>query len=254
MRVELSVEPKKIAMVIAVVIAILGPLGLVAMLLDLQLEPGYLLEITRSVHLDREGNIPAFGQALALMLSAVLLALVGRGARKANDRFARHWTVLAVIFAYLAFDEAAALHEMTRIPIELLTETSGVFHLPWLIAGLAFVAVVTFAFAPFVMRLPRTTRRRFILAAALFVGGALGMEMVESLYFAVTGAPRTSPVYIALVAIEETLEIAGNGVFIVALLCHLRDESRLDGVNIAWIGARQTGHADAAADPIPSRG
>ena len=62
-------------------------------------------------------------------------------------------------------------------------------------------------------------RARLLAAAALYLGGAAGVESAGQLYAAVAG--KATPLYAALATIEEILEMAGVAVLVYALLEHL---------------------------------
>jgi hypothetical protein len=85
--------------------------------------------------------------------------------------------------------------------------------------GLAVLALLLGSLR-FLMHLPATTRRLFLLAGAIYVGGALGMELVEAAF----NARGVSSGFIPLlgVAIEETMEMLGVTMFIYALLTYIR--------------------------------
>jgi hypothetical protein len=73
----------------------------------------------------------------------------------------------------------------------------------------------------FFMDLPAIYRIRFAIAGFLYVGGALGFEMITGRHFALYDNENIP--YILLVTIEESLEIAGVLVFIWSLLVYLLD-------------------------------
>jgi hypothetical protein len=65
----------------------------------------------------------------------------------------------------------------------------------------------------------RQTQRQFFTAAAVFLGGALGIEMTESYYAGLHAASNFQLSMLA--AVEEGLEMAGVIVFINALLTYI---------------------------------
>lgn len=183
----------------------------------------------RHFDLNREGNTPTLYQALSLLLCAAALWGIGyaeaanptNGAAGHDRRRAtpRAWRGLALIFLYLACDEHFKLHERTIDPLRAwLNIREGVLRYAWVIPGAAVVALVALAYARFWFRLPRDTRWRFALAAVLFVGGALGMELVAGRVH--TDFGYNSLPYIAAAQVEEVLEMAGVIVFMHALLRH----------------------------------
>lgn len=181
-----------------------------------------LLGFVRQFDLDREGNVPTWFQSGLFLIAASLLAAIARVRRQERAPYAWHWAALALIFVGLSADEAASLHEMAVKPLRTLLHARGLLHFTWVVPGAAFVLAVGLAYLRFLLHLPALTRRRFVVAGGLFVGGALGMELAGG--WAADFAGQESLLYAAMATIEETLEMAGLVVFVHALLCHLRDE------------------------------
>jgi hypothetical protein len=72
---------------------------------------------------------------------------------------------------------------------------------------------------PFLLRLPRSTAIRFIIAGAIFVGGALGTELICG-YLATNGGLENIA-YKTTAAAQECLETLGMMLFVMALLRHI---------------------------------
>lgn len=168
--------------------------------------------------LDAENTIAAWFSSVLLLVAAGLLSLIGLTHTGARAR--RPWLGLSVLFVVLSADEAAAMHERLIEPLRgALGTAGGAFHFAWVIPGIVFVAVVGALYLPFLRRLPATTRNGFVLGGGLFVAGAIGLEMVMGLLLG-RGDPGIATGITSLA--EETLELLGLGVFIAALLHHLR--------------------------------
>ena len=71
------------------------------------------------------------------------------------------------------------------------------------------------AYARFLIHLPRRTCVLFLLAGAVYVGGALGMEMVAAVYDQSHGYENA--VTASLSTVEETMEMLGLVLFNYAL-------------------------------------
>lgn len=84
----------------------------------------------------------------------------------------------------------------------------------------AFALAVAGIYARFLVRLPSATRTGLIVAGAIFVAGAAGMELIGRDLFDPDDIDAT---YLAAVGIEEVLELIGISVLIHTLLRHLRD-------------------------------
>jgi hypothetical protein len=141
---------------------------------------------------------------------------------------------LAAIFLYLSVDEAASFHENLGFTgLTATLKSLGDFHgllSSWVMVGAIFVLIVAVAYLRFLAALPVRTHFLFIIAGALYVGGALGVEILGYRYVFFFGEPNVNFTYFMFVAIEEGLEMLGVVVFLYALLSHLA--SSMTGVQI----------------------
>ncbi|WOQ68709.1 hypothetical protein RYJ27_08245 [Microbacterium limosum] len=177
--------------------------------------------------MDDEVSIPTWFNMMLLAGVALGAAAVAVATRMPRAR--RGWAALAIVFAYLSLDEGAALHESLMYATRnALGITGGPLWYAWVIpVGIALVAASPFAIR-FLAALPRRVRTLFVVAGVLYVGGALGIEVVS----ATAGAEVESllrdendPVVWLLACFEESLEIAGLVVVSIAVLIHLRDHA-----------------------------
>src|SRR5690606_35164649 len=97
-----------------------------------------------------------------------------------------------------------------------LVHGEGVFYYGWVIPAGVLTALIGLAFLPFLRALPQRTRRRFVLAGLVYVGGALVMEAPLGLWAERHGADNLGYGLIDLV--EESLELVGLNLFVLALL------------------------------------
>ncbi len=186
----------------------------------------YLLGIEQTtplvhlIHVEEEGNIPTYYSALLLLGSAILLAFIAYFTRLQNKPYFKHWIVLSIIFFYLSIDDAAAIHETIIPPLRALLNTSGIFFYAWVIVAIPLLVVFLLAYFKFVRDLPRQIRNLFIISGALFVFGAMGLDMAAG--FVVTHNLWIHTIEPALMITEELLENVGIVLFIYALLSYLR--------------------------------
>lgn len=153
------------------------------------------------------------------MLCALLAAGGALVARSGGSRWQRHWWLLAGTFVVLSFDEVAAVHD--RLTSELSSAaggTSGLLTYVWVVPALALGFVFLLVQVPFLRHLGRTGRN-LVVAGAIFVAGAAGMEMVEGLV--ATADQEDSATYALLVTAEELLELGGAMLAAVVLAGHL---------------------------------
>ena len=175
---------------------------------------------------DVEGNVPTFFSVCLGLCSAALFALIALDAKNRGDRDAFYWTVLAVGFLFLSYDECFQVHEKMTGPMRAMLGGSdpangaqlGLMYYSWVVPGLIGVFTVSLFFLKFMLRLPVATRRRMILAASLFLGGCIGMELING---SVMESQGDSLLYNVLVMAEEGLEMTGMATLIYAMTSHI---------------------------------
>ena len=127
-----------------------------------------------SFDMNVENNVPTFFSAFILVTSAVLLTVIT--SQSTADRYAGHWKWLVIIFAFMAIDEDAALHELLIEPVRDLLPVAGPLYFAWVIPyGLAVLAIGVL-YLRFVWSLTARTRGLFIGAGSLYLAGAPGIE------------------------------------------------------------------------------
>lgn len=162
-----------------------------------------------------EPSVPTWFSSVVLLLDGLLLLLIARATRVASGRFAGLWLLLGLVFIVLSADEAAQFHEMIDTEVPRWLRLQGVPVLPWVLAAGAFAVLVAVVHVPLLLALPRLFAWLFLLAGALFVGGAVGMEIAGGLAverFGVASLP-----HIAARSAGEALEMAGSILFFHAL-------------------------------------
>lgn len=219
--VQFSPSIKRIQKVLLGIVACLGFLSVPMQLAEYRLRSisWSISDLARRFTVDSEGSVPAWYSSILLLTAAVLLAVVATVAFHQRDRWWKHWTALSTLFCLMSLDEAASFHESLILPLQKHFGANGLFFFAWVIPGVFFVAAVGLAFLKFVINLEPRTRNRFIAAGSLFVGGALGMEFVGGAFMDAFGEEHI--LYILAAAIEETCEMLGVTLFIIAILKHL---------------------------------
>lgn len=100
---------------------------------------------------------------------------------------------------------------------------NGVLYYPWVILYVPLVVVFTLVYFGFWRTLPVMTRRLFLAAGAIFVGGAVGVELFNAYH---DDAPGRDLVVFVGTHVEESMEMGGVIAFVYALMTYLR--SRLE--------------------------
>lgn len=214
---SLVVTPRKVAFILfGTTVGLVAAHVLITMGSEMTGHPLYRLP--RFFNLGGEANLPAYVSAANLLLAAGLLALV---ARAAETRWMRiGWWVLAAGFALMSLDEATLIHEgiVGSLLLNKIGRGEGVVYYRWYLVYIPLVLLLGALYVPFLLRLPRRLALWFVVSAVLFLGGALGVEMIEST-LAAGEAPRLR--VLANQAFEEGAEIAGVSLFNVVLVGHL---------------------------------
>lgn len=180
-----------------------------------------------------EGKFPTWYSAAMLLACAGLLAVIGLSKR--TTRFRWHWCALAVVFAYISVDEAGQIHEEVGTHLQTALQTTGMWTNAWIIPGGVFVIVFGLVMLRFMLQLHRPTRMPFITAGAMYVGGALGMELVSSAYLSLHGFDLSAGTYVLMATLEELLEMSGVAVFLYALLKYMAaQEIGIDTSALPW--------------------
>lgn len=154
---------------------------------------------------NEEHNLPTWFSGFNLLVATVILGTILLEKRRQDDPQKRRWWVLFAGFCFLSVDEIAGLHET----VNSIVEPS------WAWGGLLIAAVVGVYFIPFLRSLPRHTLIQFTTAGAVFIGGAVIMELV--------GEPLDSDslAYAMSTLVEEGMEMFGIILFVRAQLTYL---------------------------------
>lgn len=171
--------------------------------------------------LDGERNIPSlFSTGLILLCAGLMFAIarIDQGPNRIG------WRGLTSIFVFLAADELVSLHERLIEPLRATLHTSGVLYFAWLIPYGIAVLLIAALYLRFLLRLPDTTRRRMIAAGAVYLAGAVGLELIGGAYLESLGNRHNLP-YELLTTLEETLEMAGMVLLARSLVRHLQGSS-----------------------------
>ena len=169
-------------------------------------------------NVDEERNIPTYFSMLLMIFIASLLAFIATLNSKLGLPHVSKWVVLSCGFLCMAYDEVFQIHEKLIWPFrELLGDSNlGAFYFAWVIPGITIVIVSGLFFLRFLLHLPTLVRFRFLFAATLYIGGAIGLELVGGQHVELHGEGNF--LYSMITTIEESLEIFGLIFFIWTLL------------------------------------
>lgn len=171
---------------------------------------------------DEENNLPTWFSSF-LLASAAALSFFS-GLKALTRRTAVGWRVLAVLLVVMSADEVVGFHELVN---RYLGESGALgieMRSPWVVPGILVVAVIGVASRQFLPWLTIQVSGAIRRAALVYVSGALGFEIIWVLALR---CGWSSPwVTLALVHIEEGLEMAGAILLIQAISVVLSERSR----------------------------
>jgi hypothetical protein len=200
--------------------------GVVLLALDLivliaHYDYGFQSSLVRGFSFGSERNFPTFYSALLFLFSAFLSLTISCPRPEEKKPLRAYWLLLTVIFLYCAFDELFEIHERLIVPFRNLLHAKGYLYFTWVVPFAALLAVFVLGYLRFLIALPRTTRWRLIASGAIYVLGALGMELVGAEYFSRQGGDNLK--YTLMQTVEESLEMSGLILCAYTLLAHIRD-------------------------------
>lgn len=182
---------------------------------------GYDGVAVRLFYVDTELNVPTFFAVALLLTASVLLGIIAANRRRTGFDDWVKWAVLCGGFFVMALDEGAAVHERLIRPVRALLGEGpyGLLYYAWVVPAILLVVALGLYFMRFLSRLPAYTRAQFLIAATLFLGGAIGVELAGGAWAEERGTGNIG--YGLIVNVEEGLELIGTIVFINALLIYM---------------------------------
>ncbi|WP_019507541.1 hypothetical protein [Pleurocapsa sp. PCC 7319] len=191
----------------------------------------------RLFRLDEEINIPTLYSSLALAFCSILLAIISYLKKVIDSRYTGYWRALSLIFLYLAVDEMCSIHEILSA-LRPVLNAGGFLYFTWVVPGSILVMLFLLIFWKFIQSLPRRTRNLFIIAGTIYVGGAIGMEMIGGYHSEAYG--EENPMYALITTIEESLEMFGIVVFVYALLSYIASYLRVVNLQVSFQKNKKT--------------
>ncbi|MEM7452777.1 MAG: hypothetical protein AAF456_00350 [Planctomycetota bacterium] len=177
--------------------------------------------------LGMEPSIPNWWSSLLWLLNAGVAMCCLKILERSNNRQRQMFGLLAILFVILALDEAVMIHELADATLQGWLNTGGLLYFAWVIPGAIFALACAAAFGKFVFELPPVVRNKIFVSGAVFVSGAIGVELLEGPLY--ESGNSESVMFTVFQCIEEGLEMLGIILCIDALLhfLHLKN-ARLD--------------------------
>ena len=214
--IEIVIRPRSMLMILSLCISFFATLGVVSAYLFYILKHSWAALPARLFMLDLEANLPTLFSFGLLLFCSLMLFLITLKQSSLGAMWRWHWVFLTGLFFVMAFDEAAGVHEHLILPVRETLNATGWFFFAWVVPAWIFVAVFSLVYLRFLLALPKPFMRLFILSGALYVGGALGVEMPGGAYAELHGTDTFAFQMIATA--EEVLEMGGLALFSYTLI------------------------------------
>lgn len=182
--------------------------------------------------LDGEATVAAWFSSVQLF-SIGILFLFARSWPKSNDIIMPGFLwLVGLVFVFLSLDEAAALHE--RFGGRLRRVESSDRHGLWIPVYLSVLAILCLVGVRTILSFLKVySCQALIISAgvAIFLIGAVGVEVIANLDYRGRESART---YKVLVAIEELCEMIGTSIMLYGtILCAVSDRREARGLGSA---------------------
>ncbi len=202
-------------MVVVISLLLLGA----SVLQDLRLYVGPNPDLSAKIWLldvDAEKSAFTWISIMALFVAAQLLFLAAADAAMRRDRYRWHWLLLGFLLLLASFDEFSGIHEKLSEGLASHVTHTGLLYFAWA-APAGIIALVGLAvFIPFLRSFPPRLTVLALVSAALYIGGAVGLEMVGGRIAEREGVESLN--YRIEANVEEGLELGGTLLFIYVLL------------------------------------
>ena len=178
-----------------------------------------------------EGNFPTYYISFLCLFSALLFLLISLVEIRKRLSHAIKWGILCIGFLYISVDEIVMIHERFIDPVAALLGGGdlGILTFAWVVPAMIIVVILIAVYFKFLLEMDKTTRFFVLIAAAVFIAGALGMELLGGYYFALNGGENIT--YLTMQTIEESMEMFGLIILIWGLLRHISKQFGIVGLD-----------------------
>ena len=139
---DIEFNPKQLTRVFLIVVAALTTLNVVTLFFYFTMENEIVDHMVELFDFAIEHNVPTFYSAIAILFCSALLAIIARANWHKEDGSRYYWIALSLMFLFLAFDEAVAIHEMLGSFLERYLSARGYLYYLWVVHVFVVVLVL----------------------------------------------------------------------------------------------------------------
>jgi hypothetical protein len=220
--------PAKVAWVLAAAMAALICAHLVFVYIKYFL-PDYYFDFFQFFDVDRERSYPTVFSTFLFMLNGILLFAAWHFDRSLPR--SRAWLLLSGIFFFLMFDEFGGIHERTADFMDHALGDLGVANIAWIFLYAPLIVLLSLFLLRWFLNLDANLRKRLILSAAVFLGGAIGVELIEG-YHQRQMNMEEDLIRQLICTVEETFEMSGLILLTWTLLKYFKDRKGYYSIRI----------------------
>lgn len=221
--VRIIINPHSVARVLVFIVCAIGAGYVATKLVQVYIAPTRNFGLYDYFHLGKEANLPSYVSALLILGAGILCGLIALHQRQTGSLLARHWSILTSGLLFMSLDEATQIHDGVLGPLfnSYFGGGTGVWYFGWYIPFIPLIVSIVIYFIPFLKRMQRRFIVLFVLAGCVYVGGAVGVEMIQShiSYYKIGGGAMA-----ASLLVEEMCEMLGIVVLIYTLLSYMAEE------------------------------
>lgn len=226
----LAVSPSLLVRTLFQITGVLLVLNLLAIFIWLVGGYEQALGFVPGFYMDKEANVPTFFSSILLLIASGLFGLIARSSKQQEEPFFLRWALLSAIFLYMALDEVASFHEHLIMPLRSSLQLSGIFYYSWVVPAMVFLLAFAAYYLKFFFALSAKFQTGFLMAAFIYIFGALGMELVGGYYAEQHGLENWT--YALITSIEESLELLGILLLIKYLLKYLQENTWISTIGL----------------------
>lgn len=168
--------------------------------------------ITGIMNVAVDSAVPTWFASAILAAAGILGFTLARREDDRRDRLA--WMGLGVLGLLLSIDEVATIHERWGEIARGTPFSTDALGYSWVLGGLVVAGFVAVLYLPFLLRLKPRTRWLLIGAGAVFLAGAVGVEVVNGrIELADPNGDRVL-LWSLLTGVEEFLEFIGASLWV----------------------------------------
>ena len=220
---KITLDSSKIVRFLSIIALLLIIANSIMLFIYFKVDNPDKFDFVQMVDLDQEANLPTVFSSSLLLIVGFLFYLLHTSIKLKEKTTHYYWLGLSCIFVYLGFDEGAQIHETIGDFTEKFVHASGYIYYPWVLSYGLLVVVLGLSYLRFFLRMQKKVFYSFMLAAFIYIGGAVGFELLGAKEASVHASD--TPLYCTLYTIEESLEMFGVIYLISILLGLLKDKT-----------------------------